>query len=200
MDTQTLEWSEPRQTGYASTRAEDAAGTWRITPVPRDVARIRFDPNGGWAIDDVAYAESADEAKMAVAIIRAGTDGLQPWQAQLEAAGFRRTYPNALPADILSDIWHMDIGTRGHFQITVSDREDRLCVHATFERNQDSFWHNVCRISGFVLGQDGSRHDLPLPESVDVLKAGVAASLAILRARLARPKTSFRIPLGGETK
>ena len=208
-----LAWSDPAATGYASIKAEDEAGSrWRITPVPRDVARISFDGKDAdgtivGTIEHNAYAETADEAKIVIDVLRAGTDHLPGWREQLEAAGFVRTYPDKGEDEILSSLWH-DIRKSGRFGISVLDgtqtqcRQGEIVAHATYESDGALSWHNVCSVNGSSTeakqyGPLSIRHGLP--EGVDPLKAGVAAAIAIRAARVARGGR-FSTPLGGATK
>ncbi len=209
---QPLTWSEPHPTGWASIEAKDGDGSWRITPVPRDVTRIYFsgqDADGTIisATEHPAYAESAEEAKILVDLLRAGTDHLPGWREQLEAAGFVRSYPTAADGDILSALWN-DQRKSGLFQLTILDGSiDRngcqeIAVSATYETDRSTFWHNVCSVDGTpqqVYDSGGIKVRSGLPAGIDALKAGVAAAIAIKEARLARGGR-FAKPLGGETK
>src|SRR3546814_6981112 len=89
MTLQPLAWSDPSPAGYRSINADDGVDLWRITPVPRDVTRIVYqgrDPDGTLVCgsDYAAYAESQEEAKIVVELLRAGTDHLRGWREQLE--------------------------------------------------------------------------------------------------------------------
>lgn len=208
-----LTWSAPSATGHASIKAEDDAGSvWRITPVPRDVARICFngkDADGTivGTIEHNAYAETVDEAKIVIDLMRAGTDHLPDWREQLEAAGFVRTYPNRGEDDMLSSLWH-DIRKSGRYSVSVLDgtqtecREGEIVAHTTYESDGALSWHNVCSVNGSSMeakeyGPLKLRHGLP--EGIDPLKLGVAAAIAIRAARIARGGR-FATPLGGATK
>lgn len=205
-----LTWSAPLATGYASITAEDGDSTWRITPVPRDVCRISYTGTApdGRAIREIAvgagHAESVDEAKIVIDILRAGTDQLAEWQDQLVAAGLTRTYPQALPADTLAALWQ-DSRASGLFQVSVMtdaiQREpdsSEISVSSTYESDGATFWHNVSRISGQSIDR-GRVIPSPLPHGVDALKAGVAAALAIRQARIDRGGR-FVDPIGGAPK
>lgn len=198
--------------GRVSILAEDGKASWRIVPVPRDVARIHYhgvDPDGTVVdrLEHQAYAESEDEAVIVVGILRAGTDHLPEWREQLREAGFRRTYPDAAASDPLSSLWH-DGRPSGLFQLTI--RSDVVgdgmrfgpSVHATYESDRATSWHNVCRVEAGPVGI--RRHgDLAmrqgLPHGIDASKAGVAAAIAIRAARVARGGR-FSTPLGGATR
>ena len=209
---QPLTWSEPRPTGWASIEAKDGDGLWRITPVPRDVTRIYFsgkDADGTIisATEHPAYAESAEEAKIVVDLLRAGTDHLPDWREQLEAAGFVRSYPDAAADDILSALWN-DQRKSGLFQLTILDGSinrsgsEEIAVSATYETDRATFWHNVCSVAETpqqVFEAGGIKVRSGLPAGIDALKAGVAAAIAIKEARLARGGRLAE-PLGGETK
>lgn len=214
MTLQPLTWSEPRATGWATITADEGDAHWRITPVPRDVTRISYtgtDADGTLvdSMEHIAYAETKDEALIVIDILRAGTDHLPGWRDQLEAAGFTRTYPEAPEGDGLSQLWHDDRES-GLFQITVHDgsaprnaSDDEISVHATYESEGATFWHNVvgmnmCHIRGRRTFGDVTMRD-GLPEGVDPLKAGVAAAIAIRAARTERGGR-FATPLGGATK
>ena len=212
MTIQTLDWSAPASTGLAVIKATIGRDTWRITPVPGDVVRIGFDgvDADGAIVDcphDWAYAESVEEAKIAIDVMRAGHDHLPDWKTQLETAGFVRTYPDAAEDDGLSCIWK-DGREDGLFEITVMSSHVRpgqraeTSVHATYETDGATSWNNVSRIDGLeertrVYGDVTIRYGKPA--SVDVLKTGVAVALAVRAARTARGGV-FGKPIGGLPK
>lgn len=217
MALQALDWSQPNPTGWATVEATDGTSQWRIVPVPRDVARIHYvghDADGTVvnSIEAPAYAETAEEARIVVDVLRAGTDHLPGWKEQLEAAGFVRTYPDHPEDNVLSGMWN-DIRKSGMFDITVTDRaqtEDRgsrLNVSSTYQADGANSWHNVSNVDGSTprimtfdkIGGGRMRTRNGLPEGIDPLKAGVAAAIAIRDARTARGG-SFAVPLGGRTK
>lgn len=209
MTLQPLAWSDPSPAGYASIKADDGVDLWRITPVPRDVTRISYqgrDPDGTLVCggDYCAYAESQEEAKIIVDLLRSGTDHLRSWREQLEAAGFVRSYPSARPGETLAQLWQ-DKRASGIFHVNVNPGNEaapNACVHATYESGRSNFWHNVSwvcddlfppRLVGDINIRSG------LPHGIDTLKIGVAAALAIREARLMRGGR-FATPIGGATK
>jgi hypothetical protein len=209
MTLQPLTWTPRSVPRLDVVVANDGQGSWRITPMPRDVVRIHYegrDADGTLVMPTTgqAYAESVDEAKIVVDVLRAGTDHLPGWREQLEAAGFERAYPNEAEGSTLACLWH-DARPSGLFQIVVKDGYAypdgtvETSVHSTYESGRASFWHNVSKVTGAppcrrthggVTMRDG------LPEGVDALKAGVAAAIAIRAARQARGGR-FATPLGG---
>jgi len=209
MTIQTLDWSAPASTGLAVIKATIGRDTWRITPTPGDVVRIGFDgvDADGAIVDcphDFAYAESVEEAKIAIDVMRAGHDHLPDWKTQLEAAGFVRTYPDAAEDDGLSCIWK-DGREDDLFEVTVMSSHIRpgqraeTSVHATYEKDGATSWNNVSRVDGLeertrVYGDVTIRYGKPA--SVDVLKTGVAIALAVRAARIARGG-AFGEPIGG---
>lgn len=208
MTLQALDWSAPAATGYATIRAEIDGNTWIITPVPRDVVRIGFSGKDadGTIVDcrhDFAYAESVEEAKILIDLMRAGADDLPEWRVQLEAAGFTRYYPDASADDVLSGMWR-DERASGSFTIMVLDGFERgngaeTSVRSSFQ-NENSVWHN--NVTGLADVEGGTKTYGPVtirtgaPEGVDVLRTGVAAALAIRAARQARGGR-FSNPIGG---
>jgi len=208
MTLKTLDWSAPATTGYATIRAEVDGDTWIITPVPRDVVRIGFSGKDadGTIVDsrhDFAYAESVDEAKLFIDLMRVGADDLPEWRVQLEAAGFTRHYPDAPADDVLSGMWR-DERESGSFTIMVLDGFDRgdgpeTSVRSSFQ-TENSAWHN--NVTGLADVEGGRKTYGPVtirtgaPEGVDVLRTGVAAALAVRAARQARGGR-FSSPIGG---
>lgn len=212
-----LAWSEPAGHTYTIQEAEDGASKWRTVAVPRDVTRIQFtghDADGTFvnSTEAPAYAETIDEARIVVDVLRAGTNHLPGWREQLEAAGFVRTYPDRPEGDLLSGLWN-DVRRTGLFEITVLDgtqtgnREGEIGVSSTYQADGAQSWHNVSSVDGtppqvFSYDKSGGgelRVRAGLPEGIDALKAGVAAAIAIRAARQARGG-SFANPLGGPTK
>jgi hypothetical protein len=211
-----LTWSAPETVGFNAINGveEGTENRWRITPVPRDVVRVGYqgEDEDGTLVngsDDAAYAESIDEAKILIDVLRAGTDHLPEWRDQLVAAGFVRTYPEMEDGETLSRLWH-DERRSGLFQIVVYDgvKTDsldsrvRTAVHSTYESGKANFWHNVSRLNSVdervkTYGPVSMRAGLP--KGIDVLKGGVAVALAIRAARLARGG-AFSKPLGGAPK
>jgi hypothetical protein len=189
--------------------------TWRTSAVPNDATRIHYvghDADGTFvnSIENPAFAETVEEARIVIDVLRAGTDHLPGWREQLEAAGFERKYPEE--DGILACMWS-DRRRSGHFDITVLEgdqqgfRTGELSVSATYQAQGSNSWHNVCQVDGsapHVFGMDkpdGGRFAIRsgLPEGIDALKAGVAATIAIHAARTARGGR-FATPLGGPTR
>lgn len=208
----TLDWSAPAVGAFATIQAKDGTDTWRIVPVPGDVVRIDYngvDPDGSIVEcrHDFAYAESVEEAKILIDVMRTGYDALPDWKTQIEAAGFVRTYPEADENDVLSCLWNDDRET-DLFQITVMDEYVRpgqaaeTSVHSTYEEEGAPFWHNVSRVNSFVESK-ATYGDLTIrngkPACVDTLRTGVAGALAIRAARTARGD-AFGMPIGGAPK
>lgn len=212
-----LAWSEPTGHVYTIQEADDGASKWRTVAVPRDVTRIHFtgqDADGAFvnSTEAPAYAETIEEARIVIDVLRAGTDHLPDWREQLEAAGFVRTYPDRPEGDLLSGLWN-DVRRTGLFQITVLDgtqggnRAGEISVSSTYESDGAQSWHNVSQVDGTPAqvfeydkaGDDKLRVRGGLPEGIDALKAGITAALAIRAARQARGG-SFANPLGGPTK
>lgn len=202
-----LVWTQPPATGWATIESQVGKDKWRITPVPRDVTRISYagvDPDGTivTGLDHQSHAESVDEARIVVDILRAGTDDLPGWREQLEAAGFVPSYPDE--DGVLSQLWH-DKRRTGLFQITVREgggANDEISVSATYESDGAQFWHNVSYINGSpskIRTHGGLSMRQGLPHGIDALKAGVAAAIAIRAARVSRGG-GFSVPLGGPTK
>lgn len=213
MSLQPLAWSAPNSRIFNSITAKEGPDEWRISPVPRDVTRIHYqgvDPDGTIVCplgDHPAFAESLEEAKIVIDILRAGTDHLPGWRDQLEAAGLFRAYPEIPDGESLSGLWRDD-RMSGYFQITIYDGscaqhpDQQIGVHCTYESGKANFWHNVSAVwqdnrKPRKYGDVTMRSGLPI--GIDLLKAGVAAALAIRAARIARGGR-FAIPLGGPTK
>lgn len=202
-----LDWSAPATGPYATIRAADGQHKWTITPVPRDVVRIGYEgvDADGTIVEcrhDFAHAESVDEAKIVIDLMRAGTDGLPEWRDQIEAAGLVRWYPEAADDDILSCIWREDHAT-GTLSILVLDGFERgghpeTSVSATFEPNGSEWHHNVssvAHVEGETRQYGPLRMRMGTPEGVDALRTGMAAALAIRAARIARGG-DFALPIG----
>lgn len=207
MTPEPLTWSDPRPTGRETVEAVDGLDHWRISPVPGDVARIHFatrDDDGTivCSIEAVAWAESAEEARIVVDVLRAGTDHLPGWREQLEAAGFRRSHPDHPEDEALGRLWD-DRRASGLFQVRALDPSARrpggpaTSVTATYESSRSTSWHNVAYVDGSPARAGSERNGLP--KGVDPLKAGVAAAIAIRDARAARGGR-FATPLGGPTR
>lgn len=211
MTLQPLTWSDPATNGFPSIESTEGTDRWRIVPVARDVTRVHFhgaDADGVkvHSTGEIGYAESRDEAKILIDVLREGTDHLAGWREQLEAAGFVRTYPDEAATENLSVMWN-DGREDGLFGINVFDggqegaRNGEICVHATYEIDGEDGWHNVSSLDGRTYetktyGPVSIRQGLP--EGIDALKAGVAIALAIRAARTARGG-DFVEPMGGET-
>lgn len=210
-----LAWSEPAGSVWTIQEAVEGDTTWRTTAVPNDVTRIHYvghDADGTFvnSIESPAFAETVDEARILIDVLRAGTDHLPGWKEQLEVAGFVRQYPDE--DGILSCMW-TDGRRSGHFSITVLEgdqqgyRPGETSVGATYQAQGSNSWHNVCQVDGskprvFSMDKpDGGRFAIRsgLPEGIDALKAGIAAIIAIHAARTARGGR-FAMPLGGPTR
>lgn len=207
-----LAWTNPEEPGLVRLEANDEGSRWSIAPRAGDVAEIHFtgrDADGTIVCSTMssAFAESVEEAMIVVETLRTGTDALPGWREQLERAGFVRTYPDAPDSDGLSELWN-DVRPSGHFQIAVrTGAIERggtrdVSVRTTYQADGSTSWHNVC----FVCAGTTKPFTTPevrmrggLPEGVDPLKAGVAASIAIATARKIRGGR-FAEPLGGRIR
>jgi len=208
----TLDWQTHDDFGLTRIEAADGGREWTISPRHHDVARIHFvgkDADGTIVCSTMsaAFAETAEEAMIVVDVLRAGTDHLPDWQEQLGRAGFVRSYPDAPSTDGLSEIWH-DVRATGTYQLDVrTGAVERggtrnVSVFATYHADGSNSWHNVCHVAGQnrkPFETDHVRMRGGLPEGVDPIKAGVAASIAIRDARRLRGGR-FSKPLGGPTK
>jgi hypothetical protein len=206
-----LAWSAWPATGWTGTEAKDHLGSWRVTPVPGDVARIYFTGRDASGLivsstTNPAYAENETEAKMLVEAMRADQAALPAWDEQLKTAGFVRTFSENLDGGRY-EIWR-DNRESGLYQIVVKDRHVdtdgyvETSVHTTYEADGSSSWHNVVMVDGssptlHCVGE--CRYRDGLPETVDALKSGVAATIAIRDARNASG-VRFATPLGGATR
>lgn len=210
-----LAWSAPSGDVWTIQEAVEGSTTWRTNAVPNDVTRIHYvghDADGTFvnSIESSAFAETVEEARILIDVLRAGTDHLPGWKEQLETAGFVRQYPDE--DGILSCMW-TDGRKSGHFSITVLEgdqqgfRPGETSVRATYQAHRSNSWHNVCHLDGaaprvFSMDKpDGTKFAMRsgLPEGIDALKAGVAATIAIHAARTARGGR-FAVPLGGPTR
>jgi hypothetical protein len=204
-----MKWSEPFAFHEELQRivAVCGSGEWTLTHRLHDVTHVTFtglDTDGTFynGLVDVAFAESLDEGRIVVEVLRADTKALPDWRDQMKAAGFSRTYTGVGPQDTLSEYWN-DQRTTGQFTIRVQDMtrpcgHDRLQVTSTYHCRGSNSLHNVTGIEeapSNVVEIGGVRMRPGLPGNVDVLKAGVAAAIAIRDARNARGG-SFAMPLG----
>lgn len=204
-----IEWSEPFAVHEELQRivAVCGSGEWTLTHRLHDVTNIGFtglDADGTFynGLVDVAFAESLEEGRIVVGLLRADTDALPDWRDQMEAAGFSRTYTGVGPQDALSEYWN-DRRAMGQFTIRVQDmtrpsEHDRLKVTSTYHCRGSNSLHNVTGVEEAprdVVEIGGVCMRPGLPGGIDVLKAGVAAAIAIRDARDARGG-SFAMPLG----
>lgn len=207
-----LEWTGREDSALLRLEAKDHDDVWMIAPRAGDVAHIHFtgrDADGTIVCSTVtsAFAESVEEAMIVVETLRGGTETLPDWREQLETAGFVRTYPDAPDTDGLSELWN-DVRPSGHFGISVrTGAIERggtrdVSVRTTYQAGGSNRWHNVCFVSASMTKPFETpevRMRGGLPEGVDPIRAGVAASIAIAAARKERGGR-FAEPLGGRIR
>lgn len=212
-----LVWSDPFGEVSTGHEATEGATTWSTFAMPSDVTRIHYvgqDADGTFvnSIMAPAHAETVDEARILIDVLRAGTDHLPDWREQLESAGFVRSHPDRPEGDVLHGLWK-DVRKSGHFDVNViegvqsGEPAGMVGVRATYQATGSNSWHNVLWINGSPPrkrtfdANDGTSLSSRsgLPEGIDALKAGVAAVIAIRAARIARGGR-FSEPLGGPTR
>lgn len=212
MTEHTLVWSDPTPDGRGTIEARDGTHQWRIETTPGDRTRIFYasrQPDGTIVASTTAcaHAESVEEAKMIVGILASGTDALPDWREQLVQAGFVRTHPDSKPGGTRERLW-MDDRKSGLYEICVSDRwtivpgDKRTGIDTSYEGSSSGLWHGVCYVDGGpneIRTISGQPCRGGLPDGIDALRAGVAASIAIRDARVARGGR-FATPIGGFTK
>ena len=194
-----LKWVMKSPFGPPIYIATDGDHTWKISPEFGGLAYIDFKehPNEVETSDilfNVGYAQGIEEAKIAVEILRCGTNHLPDWREQLLNAGLCQTKHERRFEAGKSEEW-IDTKT-GRFQIKIKTSEH--CNQSEWEETVSCFyrahkerkWFNVSSIAGREFR--GELVPSPLPEGLCGLKAGIAVALAIRNARLKRGGQFFR--------
>jgi hypothetical protein len=193
-----LDWS-PR-TEFGATIAKIDHNTWGITAVGIQGVRIGFDGrdhDGTVVTTDIGFADAQteDEGKILIETMRAGSEHLSDWRAQLEAAGFSRSYPDAEEGSLMACVWNdqRDVGTLtiivkdGYRRHGATDDVATTSVACNYQDDGTDIRDLVCSLT-LVPDNAKTYGDVKVrrgvPEGVDVLKVGVAAAIAIRDARL----------------
>lgn len=150
----------------------------------------------GHGLDNLAYAETFDEAYQLVEALRRGSDGLAPWREQLADAGFSVKHPSSPQ---LANLHSRRIKS-GSMDVMVHEGDTDVRIHVSYHGDGAMSWHNIASVTARWSGQTGRIVHTSLPAGTDPFAIGVAHALSIMEQRLARGNVRFSKPLGDKHK
>ncbi len=222
----TLIWEGPNSLGGFTAKIPE--GSWRLS-APSDVAKLNFTmsrPDGAGFVElmnnhkmlqaespwskeaqyasalcsigstEIAYAESIEEGQH-LAEMLSMNHGEGSYEDILKENGFALKYPGH-ESENIRGMWCRNT-KGGLLTANIRNEPGNRFIHATYEGNRSSYWHNIMRIT-----QESMNHDNTFviynffPEALNnIYLAGLKHFFWVLEERQKREKTRISTPLGG---